>query len=103
MYKSKRSRACDISKKVRDRVWERDGHKCIICGSYYAMPNSHFIRRSQGGLGIEENIVTMCQLCHSMYDQGVDRRAIEAYTEKYLKNLYPDWNREKLIYKKWSF
>ena len=102
MYKSKRSRACDIPKKVRDRVWERDGGKCIICGNHQAMPNSHFIRRSQGGLGIEENITTMCLRCHSMYDQGSDRRTIEAYIENYLKSHYPDWDREKLIYKKWS-
>ena len=101
--KSKRAKACDISKKVKDIVWERDGGRCIICGSGCAMPNSHFIRRSQGGLGIEENIVTMCQRCHSMYDQGADRRAIEAFTEEYLKSKYQDWNREKLIYKKWSF
>lgn len=102
MPKSKRAKACDISKKVKDIVWERDGHCCIICGSFNAMPNSHFIRRSQGGLGIEENIVTMCMRCHSMYDQGSDRRAIEAYTERYLKSKYPDWDREKLIYKKWE-
>lgn len=100
--KSKRAKACDIPKSVKDRVWARDGHKCIICGNRNAMPNSHLVRRSQNGLGIEENIVTMCQTCHQMYDQGVDRRAIETYTEKYLKSLYPDWNREKLIYKKWS-
>lgn len=102
MPKSKRAKACDIPKKVKDRVWERDGQKCIICGNHQAMPNSHFIRRSQGGLGIEENIVTMCMTCHRMYDQGIDRRAIEAYTENYLKSLYPNWSREKLIYKKWE-
>lgn len=102
MPKTKRAKACDISKKVKDRVWERDNQRCIVCGSNQAMPNSHFIRRSQGGLGIEENVVTMCMRCHRMYDQGVDRRAIEAYTEKYLKNLYPDWCRDKLIYKKWE-
>lgn len=100
--KSKRAKACDISQKVKQRVWERDGERCIICGSHYAMPNSHFIRRSQGGLGIEENIVTMCQQCHREYDQGSNRRAIEAQTEKYLKSIYPDWDREKLIYKKWG-
>jgi 5-methylcytosine-specific restriction endonuclease McrA len=98
--KSRRAKACDISKKVKDRVWERDGGRCIICGNHQAMPNSHFIRRSQGGLGIEENIVTMCHLCHSMYDQGSDRRTIEAYTEKYLRSHYSDWDRSKLIYKK---
>ena len=103
MAKSKRAKACDISKKVKDIVWERDNHQCIICGSHQAMPNSHFIRRSQGGLGIEENIVTMCFRCHRMYDQGSDRKAIETYTENYLKSKYPNWDKSKLIYKKWSF
>lgn len=99
--KTKRAKACDIPKAVKDAVWKRDDGKCIICGSRYAFPNSHFIRRSQGGLGTtEQNIVTMCQRCHSMYDQGIDRKAIEAYTEKYLKSIYPDWDREKLVYKK---
>ena len=101
--KTKQAKACDISKRVKDIVWERDGHKCIICGSYYAMPNSHYIRRSQGGLGIEENIVTMCQRCHREYDQGGEREAIAAYTEQYLRSQYPDWNKEKLIYKKGDY
>ena len=103
MPKSKRAKACDIPKKVKDIVWERDQYRCIICGSHEGQPNSHFIRRSQGGLGCERNIVTMCYRCHMMYDQGVDRRAIEAYTEKYLKSLYPDWSREQLYYKKGEF
>ena len=101
--KSKRAKACDIPQSVKERVWARDGERCIICESRFAMPNSHFIRRSQGGLGIEENIVTMCFNCHREYDQGEGRREIEAYTEKYLKSLYPNWNRENLVYKKWRF
>ena len=100
--KSRRSKACDISPSVKRAVWERDGHQCIICGSYKAMPNSHFKRRSAGGLGIEQNIVTMCLRCHSMYDQGIDRKAIENHTRKYLMSKYPDWDEEKLIYKKWE-
>lgn len=44
---SKRSKACDISPKVKKKVWERDNHCCIICGSPYAMPNAHYIKRSQ--------------------------------------------------------
>ena len=101
--KTKRAKACDITKKVKDRVWERDGGRCIICGSHYAMPNSHYIRRSQGGLGIEENIVTMCQRCHLSYDQGAGREQIATYTERYLSSKYPDWNKEKLIYKKGDY
>ena len=101
--KSKRAKACDISKKVKDIVWERDGERCIVCNSHQAMPNSHFIRRSQGGLGIEENIVTMCMDCHREYDQGIERRPMEIYVENYLKSKYPNWDKSKLIYKKWSF
>lgn len=101
--KSKRAKACDIPKKVKEIVWERDNHQCIICGNHRAMPNSHFIRRSQGGLGIEENIVTMCQRCHRAYDQGDERQAIATYTERYLRSKYPDWNPEKLIYKKGDY
>jgi 5-methylcytosine-specific restriction endonuclease McrA len=100
--KSKRAKACDISQKVKEIVWERDNHQCIICGNRHAMPNSHFIRRSQGGLGTEENIVTMCYLCHQMYDQYIDRKNMESYIEQYLRSKYPNWDREKLFYKKWE-
>ena len=100
--KSKRAKACDITKKVKDIVWERDNRRCIICGSPYAWPNSHYIRRSQGGLGIEQNIVTMCKMCHGMYDQGPERELIRQYTEKHLRSKYPDWNPDKLVYRKWE-
>ena len=53
----KRTKALDIPEKVKRRVWERDGHQCVLCGSIYAMPNAHYISRAQGGLGIEENAV----------------------------------------------
>lgn len=101
--KTKRAKACDISKKVKDIVWERDEHRCIICGSYQAMPNSHYIRRSQGGLGVEENIVTMCMTCHRAYDQSSARELIAGYTEKYLRSKYPNWNPKNLIYKKGEY
>lgn len=54
--KSKRSKATDIPQKVKQAVWERDGGRCVVCGCCRnVMPNAHFISRSKGGLGIEEN------------------------------------------------
>lgn len=100
--KSKRSKACDISKKVKDIVWERDGQRCILCGSRFAMPNAHYIPRSKGGLGVEENIVTLCLPCHQTYDQSTDRRVIGRHIEDYLKSKYPEWDKTKLIYNKWG-
>lgn len=100
MYKSKRSRACDIKKSVKDKVWERDKNRCIICQSPFAMPNAHFIPRSKGGLGIEQNIVTLCQECHHITDQTEHRQFMLEKIEKYLKSKYDDWDKKDLIYRK---
>ncbi len=97
--KSKRSRACDITRAVKDAVWERDGGRCIICGTANAMPNSHYIKRSQGGLGIEENVTTMCIRCHDDYD-GKKRAELKPYVRAYLMSKYPEWDEKKLIYQK---
>ena len=98
--KSARSKACDITQAVKKRVWERDEQRCIICGNHQAMPNAHFIPRSKGGLGIEQNIVTLCAECHSMYDQSSRREIYKNYIRNYLKSKYADWSEENLIYKK---
>ena len=101
MPKSKKSRACDISAPVKKRVWERDKGKCVICGNHNAFPNAHYIPRSKGGLGIEENIVTMCIDCHYKYDfMEIYRAYIGEMIKEYLCNIYPYWNEEKLLYKR---
>ena len=102
MGKSKRAKACDITQKVKKIVWERDGECCIICGNPVAMPNSHYIRRSQGGLGIEENVATMCMNCHHIYDNGSGERQerIKEAFRDYLMSCYPGWNEDNLVYRK---
>ena len=46
---SKRSKACEISQKVKEIVWNRDKHKCIYCERYVpkTCANAHYIKRSQ--------------------------------------------------------
>lgn len=110
MRKSKRAKACDISQAVKRRVWERDKGRCVICGGRVAMPNAHFIPRSQGGLGIEQNIVTLCtelseNQCHRRFDFGSaeERAAMGAAIEDYLRSQYgPSWNKKDLVYRKWQ-
>lgn len=102
---SARSKACDISQSVKQKVWERDKQRCVVCGDFNASPNAHFIPRSKGGLGIEQNIITLCYSCHQNYDFG-DAEMIEFYDEKirnYLNNKYDDWDIAKLVYKKYDF
>ena len=101
MHKSTKS--CDIPMSVKKRVWERDDHRCVICGSTYtAAPNAHYIPRSHLGLGIEENIVTLCLGCHCDYDNSAKRPLYAARIRDYLKMCYPDWDESKLTYKKFD-
>lgn len=106
MPKSKRSKACNVPQKVRETVCERDHGRCVICGAY-GKSNAHFVPRSAGGLGIEQNVVTLCGYCHHMYDNGYDKhmnvREVFGYRiEKYLRSKYTDWDKSKLYYNRWS-
>ena len=97
--KSKRTKALEIPMKVKEKVYERDGGLCVMCGRM-GMPNAHFIARSQGGLGIEENILTLCFYCHNKYDQSIHRQKMREYFREYLQSKYPEWDEENLVYKK---
>lgn len=98
--KSTRSKACDIPQRVKSEVWERDKHRCIVCGSPYAMPNAHFRSRANSGMGVAKNIVTLCFKCHYNYDQTPKRQQYKAFIENYLKSKYIDWSEDDIIYKK---
>ena len=97
---NRRTKALQIPMKVKKIVYDRDKGKCIWCGKR-GDPVVHFIAKSQGGLGIEENIVCGCAYCHARYDQSDQRNAYRAIARDYLRSKYPDWDEEKLYYKKW--
>lgn len=101
--KHKLTIATSISKNVKLKVWERDNHRCIFCHKLVAwnLANSHFIKRSHLGLGIEENIFTACLECHNKFDDSIYRKKMLPIAEKHLKSKYPNWNEENLIYNKY--
>lgn len=104
--KSKRTKACEISPKVREAVEKRDsicGYPCcVFCGtSRNVRGEAHIVRRSQGGLGIEQNIVTVCRRCHERFDENPEyRKKYMEYITNYMKQYYSDWNMDDLVYKK---
>lgn len=97
---NKRTKALSIPPKVKALVTERDGC-CVYCGRP-GSPNAHYIARSQSGLGIEQNILTLCDECHRRYDQSIDREEMREFFRKYLQSKYPDWDESKLVYRKWN-
>lgn len=97
----KRTRACAISKKTKQRVYERDMGACIFCGAP-GLPEAHVVPRSHGGLGCEENIVTVCRTCHDKLDNSLERQQMLHEAAEHLKRFYPDWDAKKYVYDKWG-
>lgn len=108
------TRATAIPPKVKKLVALRDCANgpatCIICGAP-GMPCCHIVRRSQGGRGVAQNIVTLCSQCHYALDEGLglkrlaplglDTQAkVRAYVIDYIKSIYPDWTEEGVKYRK---
>ena len=55
-----------ISKKTKDIVLERDGHRCRMCnhnGSEYHLELHH---RSYESFHDPDNLTTLCKLCHDV-------------------------------------
>lgn len=60
----RRKRAA-IAKSTRTRVYERDGHACVACGSTEALSLDHIVPWSLGGSDDVDNLQTMCRPCNS--------------------------------------
>ena len=88
-----------IPSSVKKKVEERDGHACVFCGRS-GKGEAHFISRAHGGLGIEENLLTVCRACHEKLDNSTERKKMLWIAEAYLKDCYPYWSKDLLIYEK---
>lgn len=105
-----RTTALGIPRRVKEAVAARDsvdGHPCcILCGrpspTDYppAFSCAHYISRAQGGMGIEENILTLCPTCHRQYDSTPLREAYRPILARYLREHHEGWSEENLTYKK---
>ena len=96
---NKRTRVVSIPTRVKRQVEERDHGLCIFCGAP-GKGEAHFISRAQGGLGIEENLITVCRPCHDQLDNSTKRKEMLRVAENHLKAIYPYWDKSFLIYEK---
>lgn len=107
----KDTKARDFNRKAKEAISERDSVDgwpcCVWCGAAAPAPlawsNAHYIARSQGGLGVERNGLTLCPICHRNYDQTTERPKMRDYFREYLSEQYEDWSEEALVYRKERF
>ena len=106
---SDRTKSLSIPREVKRAVAARDSVDgwpcCILCGrpaptdAPLAFSCAHYISRAQGGLGIEENILTLCPRCHREFD-GVKRKELRPILTRHLKENYENWNEKNLTYQR---
>lgn len=68
--KTKSSTDRHLPEKLRNRVLDRDNHKCTKCGSVDTLHIHHVIYRSNGGSDEPDNLTTLCEECHIKQHEG---------------------------------
>jgi 5-methylcytosine-specific restriction protein A len=59
-------------RRLRERVLERDGHRCAYCGGVAEVVD-HVINKARGGPDSEDNCVASCASCNSKKAQAEAR------------------------------
>lgn len=105
MKKHSRTKATSIDPKVKSIVYLRDGMRCVMCGCVVSERDAcaHLIPRSQGGMGVEKNILTLCPRCHREYDEGPDRDYWKDFFTRYMESKYGPIKKSEVVYDKWGF
>jgi 5-methylcytosine-specific restriction endonuclease McrA len=57
-------RRAPVPREIRQAVFERDGGRCVECGSNFDIQYDHIIPFSLGGATTVENMQVLCATCN---------------------------------------
>lgn len=80
----------------RQRIYRRDSHQCVYCGSKRDLTLDHVIPKSRGGSNGWENLVTSCARCNT---KKADRTPEEAKMNMAHKPYIPSLIEENYMVK----
>jgi 5-methylcytosine-specific restriction endonuclease McrA len=73
---------------TRNRIYKRDNHQCVYCGSKKQLTIDHVIPKSRGGNNEWENLVTSCFKCNAKKSNMTPDEAKMKLTQKpYCPNI----------------
>lgn len=89
----KRKERGRIKPATYQRVFERDGGKCVLCGTTRGLEAHHVKFRSALGTGEEHNLAMVCgpatqsTTCHA---KAHSSKQVRRQLEDYMRALYPE-------------
>lgn len=66
----------------RNRIYKRDGHKCVYCGNGKNLTLDHVVPKSRGGTNEWNNLVTSCFKCNLKKGNKTPEEAKMVMTQK---------------------
>lgn len=54
-----------VRAEIVERIWARDGRRCLSCGSEKRLTLDHIVPLSKGGTNRPDNLQTLCMPCNS--------------------------------------
>lgn len=60
-----------IPQDIQDKVWNRDGGKCVACGSNESLEFDHIIPFSKGGANTYRNLQLLCERCNRQKSNNI--------------------------------
>jgi CRISPR/Cas system Type II protein with McrA/HNH and RuvC-like nuclease domain len=75
----------------RSKIYRRDGHECVYCGSKKTLTLDHVIPKSRGGKNTWENLVTSCFKCNlKKADRTPEEAKMKMSHQPYIPSLMMD-------------
>jgi len=75
----------------RHRIYTRDNHQCVYCGSKKSLTIDHVIPRSKGGLNTWTNMVTSCFSCNvKKGDKSLEQSKMKLNSQPYEPQFFTE-------------
>lgn len=73
----------------RNKIYKRDGYKCVYCGNSKQLTIDHLIPKSKGGKNTWENLVTCCSKCNiKKGDKTIDQVGLKLLQKPYEPDIF---------------